>query len=67
MTHNTLRRDTFATALDPVFTLDVVRTGELVRRIVVLAPSSEAALFKGREQLADSETLSFCFARSAQL
>jgi hypothetical protein len=65
MTHNTLRR--IATvALGPVFTLDVVSTGELVRRIVVLAPSSEAALFKGSEQLEDGETLSFCLSSSAQ-
>lgn len=34
-------------------------------RIVVLAPSSEVALFKGREQLEDGETLSFCFASPA--
>lgn len=44
----------------PIFVLNLLRDGALVRRITVLAASSEAALFKAREQLDDGETLSFC-------
>jgi len=47
--------------LCPFWTLNVSISGQLVRRVLVLAPSAIAALEKGREQLDDGESLSFCF------
>ncbi|HTL42079.1 MAG TPA: hypothetical protein VL294_11460 [Pseudolysinimonas sp.] len=44
----------------PIFTLDVRCDSQIVRRMVVLAPSPEGALVKGYEQLDEGETLTFC-------
>jgi len=49
----------------PVWTLNVSRNQQVSRRVTVLAASSAAALLKGREQLDDGESLSFCFTEPA--
>lgn len=51
--------------LCPIWILNVRSGNALARRIAVLAPSSNAALSKGREQLDDGESLSFCFTQPA--
>jgi hypothetical protein len=50
------------TSFCPVWTLNVHAENQLVRWTTVLAPSSFAALEKGREQLDDGERLSVRFA-----
>ncbi|MGE3795598.1 MAG: hypothetical protein AB7I38_16970 [Dehalococcoidia bacterium] len=42
------------------WTLIIAADDLICRRVVVLAPSPEGALLKGREQLDDGETLTFC-------